>query len=85
MLRCLNKQTIDISNKEIDEKTLTALERADKYKLFKISFHIDVFDVDRTEIIYSMLNRMPELEIDQIKIVNEINSTLHNLVQNRYL
>ena len=39
----------------------------------------------QAKMINQMLDEMPELEIDQIKIVNEINSTLHNLVQNQYL
>ena len=79
------KQTIDLFKHRIDENSIKALWRGNRYKQYKFSMSIDNEMPYQVKMINQMLDEMPELEIDQIKIVNEINSTLHNQVQNRYL
>ena len=77
----LLKQTTDLCEHRIDENSIRALWRGNRYKQYKFSMLIDNKKPYQVKMINQMLDEMPELEIDQIKIVNEINSTLHNLVQ----
>ena len=75
------KQTIDLFEHRIDENLIKEIWRGNRYKQYKFSMRIDNKKPYQAKMINQMLDEMPELEIDQIKIVNEINSTLHNLVQ----
>ena len=60
------KQTISLENQKIDEKTIKVLKRGDRYKLFKFTFQIDGSRQDYNELIYRMLDEMPELEVSKI-------------------
>ena len=76
----LQKQTISISNDQlIDEKTIATLKRGDRYKLFKLSIFIDFENKSRTEMIYRMLDEMPEFEICKISVTNGENELINAL------
>ena len=70
IIRMLKKQTIDIRWQVIDEMTIKALKRCDRYKLFKFRF----LQVDTNQhhfiILLKMLTKMPDLEISKISIMN---------------
>ena len=64
IIRMLEKQTIFIQEYQpIDEKTIEALQRGHRYKLFKLNIEIDDDWESRSTILKTMVDEMPELEI----------------------
>ena len=66
IIKMFQKQTIDLGNHSIDEKTINVLKRGDRYKLFKLDVIINMNDQDRVEVFYKMLDEMPDFEIQKI-------------------
>ena len=77
----LEKQCINLGDSEIDEKTIKALERNERYKWFKFILSIDKTNTERLEIIYEMFSRIPQMEFRQITIKNCDNAFINTLVE----
>ena len=82
IIRMLNKQIIHIGMKPIDDKTIEALKRGDKYKLFKLDIQINYEDKDRLQIFYRMLEELPEFEIYNIGVLYGDNKFIYKLGEN---
>ena len=76
----LQKQTITVHNSKMNEKTIQEFLRGDKFMFFKFIF-IMASQVEKAELVCSMLEQMNTLEIDSIKVFGrkkEIIDTLAN-------
>ena len=78
----LEKQIIHIDSfQKVDERTIEALKRGERYKLFKLDFEVDYFDKNRLEILYRILDEIPELEIFKICSSCRLNQFINELAE----
>ena len=68
----LKKQTIDLCEQWIDEKTIKTLKRGDRYRLYKFSFRLRNKKECQVKMVYRMIDEMPDLDINKIEIVGRI-------------
>ena len=66
IIRMLKKQTLYIGRQKIDELTIKALKRGDRYKFFKFKITINGLKNSEIEMLYNMLDEMPELEFGSL-------------------
>ena len=50
-------------DQNVDLNTVNVLRNGDRYKLFKFILKVDFRNTDELDVIYNMLDQMPELEI----------------------
>ena len=66
--RMFEKQTIKIDRNKIDENTIKILKKFDRYKLFKLKITINAFNNSEVEMLFNMLDQMPELELVSLRV-----------------
>ena len=81
ILKMFKKQTIHISERNIDENTIKVLKRGERYKWFKLDICIDNSDQTRVDMIYWMLDILPEFEIKRIGVIKGDNELINGLKQ----
>ena len=57
------------------------LKRGGKYRLYKLDIGLDLIDLKRLKIFYSMIEDMPELEISKISVKHSNNEFLETLME----
>ena len=82
IIRMFEKQVIYLKyDQPIDEKTIEALKRGDRYKLFKLDIENYNNDEDRLQVFYKMLDEMPDLEISMIHVWQSDKELINTLAQ----
>ena len=76
IVRILKKQTIEVKSGyrefyKIDDVTIKIFKRGDRYKLFKFYFMVNEPHL-KLDSFYKMLDEMPDIEIERIKIDSSI-------------
>ena len=66
--RMFEKQTIKIDRNKIDENTIKILKKFDRYKLFRLKITINAFNNSEVEMLFNMLDQMPELELVSLRV-----------------
>ena len=80
-IKILKKQTIDLRCQKVDKNTIKVLKRGDRYKLFKFIIELDNDYPYKCEVIYNILEDMPEIEIHKIYVKNGTNGMIDILTE----
>ena len=60
---------------------MKALKRGDRYKLFKFDIYLNYKNTEQVQMVYTLLDEIPELEISYIDIVNGQNEFINTLLE----
>ena len=77
----LQKQTIHLGDQKIDERTINALKKNDRYKLFKLDIQISIEDQARLRVFYRLIEEMPDFEVCRIDINKSSNDLINTLAK----
>ena len=79
---CSNKQTIYLKSYFIHYKTIEALKRGSRYKLFKFDIQIDkISEEGSIKMVYFMLDEIPGLEISKVIVPTISNDFINTFMQ----